>query len=256
MAKFISALIAICALSVNITAFAATSDGNLQVPSRNDIETLGASVTDSSALPAFRPGDTLQFNVSALTTSKELGLISYKYNATLSDSTVQYFNQYTVDSSTKTISYKIRDIADGIYKIVLNGNDGTAVANFYYKVGNPQVSIVKGNGGTTNYYASQAFPQEDGSTKYSIAFLAKLTMSGNDVSLQDAGINSAGLEFNINENKVVRDLTAEQISELLSGEIGGTATVYYGLTMYKVPQTDMNNIVAIPRLDGVAVSAE
>lgn len=261
MAKFIPALIAIFALTANISAYAVTSEGTLTQPTRNEIQTLGESTDDGlsykdkDSLPAFRAGDVLQFDISELTASKELILISHKYNADLSDSTVQYLNQYTIDAASMTINYKIRDIEDGIYKIVLNGNDGLNIANFYYKVGNPTISIVKGNDDTTDYYLSKEY---DGT--YSVAFVAKVTMDTADVTLQDTGIETVGLEFNLKDasgKKVYKDLSSTQISNLLYGdEIGGTVSFYYGLTMYKIPAEDLDKIIATPRLDGVAVSAE
>ena len=280
MLKLISVLVAICAMTVSINVSAATSNGSIASDTRNDVNELGTSY-DGGSLPTFRAGDTLQFDVSDLTADTTLTLISYKYDSERLNSTVQYINEYTIASSSvstqedgtesvpveisKTIDYKIRDIDDGIYKIQINGNDKKGIAEFYYKVGTPKVSIVEGAEGT-NYYVSEAFEQADGSNLYSVAFVAKATIGGN-VSFEEVGLESVGLEFNLKDknsnDKLFKDLTPEQINALLpkleelqNSEINGSVTLYFGVTMLRIPKEDMDQIKATPRLDGVAVSAE
>lgn len=260
-------------MTISINASAATSDGVLSGDTaRNEISTLGTpsadgtSYNDKNSLPAFRAGDVLQFDVSDLTADKTLTLISYKYgydsehNLEHTNSTVQYINEYTIaaDSTTQTIEYKVRDIDDGIYKIVINGNDGKEVANFYYKVGTPKVSIVTGAEGT-DYYVKEGFEQYDGSTLYSVAFVGKVTIGSGDVSFEDVALQSAGLAFNLkNKNTgaaLYEDLTEDQLSKILPevAEINGSLTIYFGVTMFKIPEGDLDQIKATPRLDYVTM---
>ena len=134
------------------------------------------------------------------------------------------------------------------------------VANFYYKVGTPKIGIVKG-ADDTNYYVSNITSTSSGTNVYSVAFVGKATIGGG-VSFEDAGLESVGLEFNLEDKTTgetyFEDLSEEQMSALLPSleEINGSITLYFGVTMYRIPEQDLGKIKATPRLDGVAVSAE
>ncbi len=256
MLKLISALIAICAMTVSINVSAATV-GTITTPTKNNIDSLGTSDTSTDSLPTLRAGDTLQFDVSDLTANTTLTLISYKRGSEATDSTVQYINEYSLTSTSQTIDYTIRDIEDGIYEIVITGNDGKDVANFYYKVGTPKVTILTGEGGT-DYYIKEKFLQANGTYLWSVAFVGKVSMGSGDVSFSDAGLTSVGLKISDTEGHFVyRDLPEEQLSALINNaELFGAITIYFGLTMYKIPENKLNTIIATPRLDKEVVSAD
>lgn len=245
MKKLISVLLTVCAIAANTSALADTvspSAGELD-NSRNNIQIL--STTEEGSLPGFRPGDTLKFNVSNVTSGKQLTLISYKYgdNMELGNNTVQYINQYTLDANSKTIEYKVRDIQEGIYNIVINANDGSKVATFYYKVGNPKVNIVT-PGETSTYYKSQK--NADGT--YSIAFIGSATLGSNEVSFGDTGIETLGITVKHDKGSATSAFS-KNIDDVIkvywdSLETEGSLTFYYGLTVYNVPEAEINNITA------------
>ena len=244
MKKLISVLLTVCAIAANTSALADTdspSAGNLD-NSRNSIQAL--STTEEGSLPGFRPGDILKFDVSNVTSGKQLTLISYKYgdNMELGNNTVQYINQYTLDADSKTIEYKVRDIQEGIYNIVINANDGSKVATFYYKVGNPKLDIIKGTDST--YFKSQQ--NSDGT--YSIAFVASATLGSNEVSFGDTGIETLGITVKQGENSA-KSAFSKNIDDVIKDywtnlETEGSLTFYYGLTVYNVPEREINNITA------------
>ncbi|MBO5060085.1 MAG: hypothetical protein J6C82_04145 [Clostridia bacterium] len=248
MKKLVSVVLAALVMTFSATAFAAEA-GELS-SSRNSVTTLAGEVTASS-IPGFRPTDTLLFNLSGLTTENQMTLISYKVNsegveADLDNTTIQYINQYTLDADTKEIKYTIRDIEEGIYKIVIN--DGTTTLNYFYKVGNPQIELIRG-ANDTDYITKEEYT-EDG--VYSIAFVAKASL-GPNVSFEEVGISDVGfyVENTAAENKnYTATLTNEKLTELYKAvETDGDCNIYYGVTIYNIPaDTDVSTIKVEPQL--------
>lgn len=256
MKKLISVLLTVCAIAANTTVFAADVN-SIITGSQNNKESLVADSTQTAEMPCFKSGDILKFDVSNLTPGNQLTLISYKASAEdLSNSTVQYINQYTLgdEEDTKPIEYKIRDIEDGIYKIVLNGNDNNAVATFYYKVGEATVAMVTATDGTKYHLAQEFGP--DGNTTYSIAFIASAKLDSSELTFADTGVNKLGMKFTANGKTMASsELTSEQIEAAANTvETDGTVTLYYGLTMYNIPDiVAAKDITVVPTKNGVAI---
>lgn len=259
MKKLISVLATVCLLAANVGSFAyAAPMAGTVTSSRNNVENLGSNTSEN--LPCFRPGDTLKFDVSGVTAEKELTLISYKYDidstsTALTNSNVQYINQYTLENSTQAIEYKIRENTDeGIYKILINGNDGTEaneVATFYYKVGDVKLGMVKFTDNDTekNYYKLET--NTDGS--YDIAFIAKATINS-EVSFADLGVTGLGIELKSGDKTVNTEYLTNIDSKIVKGntetgnnnsiEANGDITFYYGVAVVDVPSTETFDITA------------
>lgn len=258
MKKAISLFLVLSVLCVATSAMAATNRVNTvgQAP-RNGVLTFGAAY-NSASMPCFRPNDTLSFDLSALTVSNELTVISYKYNETLSDSTVQYINQYTVDSASKTIAYTIRNLDSGVYVLKFN-DDANEVATFYYKVGKAMVVLVPSQNGATVSAGTFGDPyrmQQINGDKWSIGFIGKVTIDSTEVSLSDIGAKpgftvkntstgtSAKSYFGQSDNKTVANLESSP-----AYEISGSYSFIYGVTVYNVTNGQQNNIKASVSLD-------
>ena len=214
----------------------------------------GNAYTRAQDMPGFRAGETISFTATGLTNGKELTVISYRYNDTLSDSTVQYINQYTI-TGNQLVSFKIRDKASGVYCVKLvDSNDGNAYT-FYYKVGKVTATMVPygANAAGTPY---TMVDYHDGT--YSIGFIAKLKIDSADVDLVDIGVSSVGFQF-IDENaspeingKSSPTLAASGLdtyfatlqSDNSAIELNGSYSVLYGATLWKVPATRKDNIKA------------
>ncbi len=257
MRKLVSALIVICAMAVNVNTFAAPIVGDLD-SSRNSKTELVSDSSDKSSLPTFRVNDIIKFDVSGLQAGNQFTLISYKVNEEdLTDSSVQYINQYTLESATQPIEYKVRDISDGIYQITLNANNGEDddIATFYYKVGTPKVDLICTDAANGKYYTKI---QKNSDNTYSVAFVAKATIGTADVTFSEAGVDSLGLEVKLSENAepIVQKFDDGKIDEIVKSfletnkdnvEIAGSYTIYYGLTVYNIPSQDAAEaIIAAP----------
>lgn len=256
MKKLISVLLTVCAIAANTNVLAADVTSTI-TGSQNGKNSLVADSTQTTEMPCFKSGEVLKFDVSKLTPGNQLTLISYKASADdLSNNTVQYINQYTLgdDEDTKPIEYKIRDIEDGIYKIVLNGNDGNAVATFYYKVGESTVAMVAATDGTKYHLAQEFGP--DGSKTYSIAFIASAKLDSSELTFADTGVETLGMQFTANGKTITSsELSSEKIEAAANTvETDGTVTLYYGLTMYNVTDINAaNSITVVPTKNGVAI---
>ena len=250
MRKLVSTLIAVCAMAVNVNTFAAPTPGNFLNSSRNEKTGLVNTTNALADLPTFRANDIIKFNVSGLKSGKQFTLISYKVDEEdLTNSSVQYINQYTLTGDNHTIEYRVRDISDGIYQITLNANSGETddVATFYYKVGTPKVEIIPAEEG--KYYTKL---QDNKNGTLSVAFVAKATIGTVDVSFSEAGVASFGLDVNLGKdssgNDVIRTEKFEgSINEIVTKfletneaniEINGSYTIYYGLTVYNIPDEE------------------
>ena len=247
MKKLAVMLLTVSSLLLSASAFAATSDGRLGEgsTSRNEKTALVSADSNNNIskadMPCFRAGDTLKFNVSGLTLDNQLTLISYKLGseAALGNEVIQYINQYTLDAASRDISYQIRNTTDGIYKVVINGNDGTDNLVFYYKVGNPKYSIIKSE--STDMKGNGYTIQDNNDGTYSIAFLASITMGSENVSFADAGVDKVCFSFDDGTDtfSATQDLTgldsAFNRDTIIGIETEGSVSFLYGVTMYNVP---------------------
>lgn len=250
MKKLVSIILAASTMAFSASAFAA-SVGTLQTPAegngvRNNVTALGVTAS-ATGLPCFRPNDKLIFDVTGLTKGNQLTLISYKVDAvTLENTNIQYINQYTVGdivdgeaSSKQTIEYTVRDIEDGIYNVVINGNgDGDTAQSFYYKVGDPKATSLEFTEGET---AVSSVTGNNDDTTYSVAFVAKATTgSSSEVSFAETGVSTVGFDLvasNGNNSKTIREnLDATKFNSLTDMiESNGTIEIYYGVQINNVP---------------------
>ena len=247
MKKLISAVLVLASMAVTSTALAATSDGTLGSQSRNDVSSFQTVVTDTDSMPGFRSGDVISFDVTDLISGKNLTVISYKLgdSVTLGNDTIQYVNQYQIDGSSKTIEYTVREnTEEGIYKLTLNGNDNSNVINFYYKVGNPSVSLMVND--STPYWNITEY-ENGGVKKFAVGFVAKAVIGSTDVSLADVGIKELGFSFTANGKAVTQKLTKEQFDAIEEAqkyaETDGGVAFVYGVTIYGM--TSMEEVNAI-----------
>jgi len=247
MKKLISSALAVAAIVCATSSLAATSDGTLGSESRNDVTALQKVDTETSSMPGFRGGDVISFNVGNLISGNNLTIISYKLNNedSLNNATIQYINQYEIDEVTKNVEYVVRDnVEDGIYKLSLNGNDNSEVINFYYKVGNPEFSVVPGDG--TSYKKIESY-QSGGQTKYAVGFVAKAVLGSNDVSFPDVGVSELGFTFTANGTTITQKLTQEPFDAIAEAQKyiesdGGIAFVY-GVTVYGIDSMEKANAI-------------
>ena len=263
MKKAISLFLAVSVLCFATSALAAIGTGTVTGDVRNGQTTMPQSYTLAS-MPCFRTGDTITFTVSGVTSGRELTLISYKYNASLTNATVQYINQYTV-SDDVPISYTVREQASGVYVVQINDESGT-VATFYYKVGNVSVSTVTQSGEVTYpTYGTPYLTHQYSADKWSIAFIGKATIDGSLIKFGDVNA-TFGFEFsdtstgtNIHGKSsgqatgtghtVTGAALDSFFADLLtdngvSVEINGSYSVLYGLTLYNVPNSSYDKVTA------------
>ena len=245
MRKAISLFLAASVLAFATTAMAApTQSGSVTgTPGvRNSVTTFG-NAANAASMPCFRPGDTINFTLGNLTDG-ELTLITYKDGSagSLSDSNVQYINQYTISgSTTQAVNYTIRTQDSGVYVIKANDASGT-VATFYYKIGNAAMYTVNGNGegsgsfGAENASGSPYILHYDApSGTYSIGFIGKAVIDSGSVSLADIGAHPG---FAITHGGTTKNYgfglgsnSGNAVSDLSSYEISGSYSYIYGITV-------------------------
>lgn len=253
MKKIALVLCAVMTFSCMNSVFAAATSTDA-TNSRNTTKIF--TQNKNEAMPSFRAGDTLSFNVSNLATGTQLTVISYKVSGEIGNNTVQYIDQRTIDEAHDTVQYKIRDIEDGIYCVsVKDGNDNEAYT-LYYKVGTPKYAVVKGTDENTNaatdYYVKVEKTTDTG-TVYSVGYLGKAHFKTDDLAFDDYGINGFGFKYSIvgYEDMYVAPTSAQaaelqkQISELMEKHEGtGEFDFYYINTISNVPDTDVDSITA------------
>lgn len=238
MRKLISVILAVASIVCTTSSLAASSTGALISESRNDISVMETEQTSVADMPAFRGGDTIQFNVDGLTNEKFLTIISYKYNSDdFSDATIQYIDQYTIDSSTKMVEYTVRETTkEGIYKLSLSGNDETGIVDFYYKVGNPVITMMPKDE-NTNYWNIESY-ESNGETLWAVGFVAKAVVGSNEVSIEELGVKGLGIKLTANGKTVSEALTQEQFKAISTAqkyyETSGSVAFVYGLTVYGI----------------------
>ena len=274
MRKAISILLAIAALSFGTSAFALNITNNSLTGYEGSVANFAGD--DDVAMPCFRPGDTVHFTVGALSAETELMVLTYKYDynsaTTLSDSTVQYINQYTATANTYNVDYVVRDLDAGVYKLELRAlnADGSYhnLQDFYYTVAKVTAESVTQATDPMNTSAWYVFDSSDG--KYSIGYLGKVTLeagnandevSGN-VTLTEAGAapgfsikdsdignsSAKSYKFGSGDNQAVSALM-DPAYEYDKYELNGTYTYVYGVTMYDVPSAKVGKIIATPITD-------
>jgi hypothetical protein len=250
MRKIISAFLAIGMITLAASAASAASVESV-TGGRSSNTGVIASPSTTSTMPCFRPGDTINFTVSSVTSGNELTVISAKYNETLSDSTVQYINQYTLSSSSQPVTYTIRDQADGVYEVKINDSVNT-VATFYYKIGKPVVTIEDANDLDSEAIVSGTpyIIRQFGST-YSIGFVGRITLSGSVNNFQDVDAqpgftvtDGSHTKTYLLDSDKVDDLDAYLTSKASGLELGGNWSIIYGMTMYDIPAANVGDITA------------
>ena len=211
----------------------------------------------TTPMPGFRPGEQIVFTAKTLTPGAQLTVISYKCEnlssgITLSDSNVQYINQYTI-SGNQEVRYTIRNTGAGIYCLKMNDAAYEDVATFYYKVGDVSTEMIPSDG--TPY---TKVDYHDGT--YSIGFIGKATISGStNVALGDivSGVGftftapTTGTDVNSNVNGATRTIAASDIdtyfNDLIDSgdiELNGSYSVIYGMTIFHVPSVYKDSITA------------
>ncbi len=260
MRKVISLFLAVAVLCLSTSAMAAPTAGTVSGMRKSTNNTLQGSESSTSSMPCFRPGDTISFSVGSVVSGEELTVISYKNGETPDDTTVQYINQYTLSSSSQSISYTIRNLDSGVYMLKFTGSTSGS-ATFYYKIGNATVQVLDnddkdGNGkGTfvTGYGDPYIMKQMDGvGGTWSIGFIGKVTVDSADVTLSDIGA-TPGFEitngskthsygFGQTGQKTVANL--ESVTGNAKLEISGSYSFIYGLTLYDVPNGTENSYTA------------
>ena len=262
MKKVISLFLAATVLCLTTSAMANPSTGSTVTGERNGVNTMPTST--STAMPCFRPGDTINFTVSGLTSGEELTIISYKNGATPADANVQYINQYTV-SGNQAVSYTIRNQVSGIYKLVLTGTQNNS-STFYYKVGRePSLQAMTGNGENSGTFTGNSgtpyvLHYDAPSNTYSIGFIGKITFENDSVNFSDIGahpgfsITHGGTTkeygFGLDINGV--DNTDKTVANLDGLEIAGSYSFIYGVTVKGIPVGQQTGWTAQAVLDAAA----
>lgn len=140
MKKAVSSLLVVVALFTATSAMAATGISDVET-SKNGIKTFAADATNQDAMPQFQAGDQVSFEITGTKADDDITLITYKYNEEPSNSTVQYINQYVAKGETQAVSYKVRDLSEGVYQLKVKVSD-EEVKTVYYSVGTSAVSTV------------------------------------------------------------------------------------------------------------------
>lgn len=256
MKKLIAFLMAGSMLAASSTVLAAnTYGGALEdgYTGRNENTSLVSSVDNTTLMPCFRAGDVLKFDITGLTQNNTLTLISYKASAqSLSNTNIQYINEYKLTGTTQEVTYTIRDNDQGIYKLAFN--DGTGdVATFFYKVATPVFATLEGENGEQYVAKSDAYTV-DGVASYTIGFVGTVKIGTEDgITLKDAGVNNLGFKITANGKALTfglldqadGDTTEEEGFLSAAGDIEASEIIYYyGVEMAGVPGTETENIDA------------
>lgn len=230
MKKLISVLLAVSALALSTSAFAA--DAVSTVSNRNS----NAFQTDAiGSLPCFRNGDSVTFELSNV--SGTVTLLSSKVGASAVDNTsIQYINQYTKDSDNKvSVTYKIRALeTNGTYQLLIKDGDNTVVT-YYYNVANPTAAVVTDKDGNTTL-------ANDGNGKVGFGGVA----TKNGASFTESG---AKVSFKLSDGtkSSTKEYDGATLDEYLGQEVNGNASVFYGIEVSGVtegvtitPSVEMN----------------
>ena len=265
MRKAISLILASMVLCLSTSALATVEtqgrDGSGTIGRNNQSALYSGSYSGTGAInttmPGFRPGDTISFDVTGVTSGNEMTLICYKYGAEsdgLISSEVSYINQYTLSAASQKIDYTIPSgSANGVYKVVIN-DSSNPVANFYYKVGTVTAELISSaEGANPTQYRAKQFADN----KWSIGFIGKVTVKSSDVTLAELGA-TPGFEitdgsvikkygFGVDGNKTVGGL--QNVTGNAKLEVSGGYAIIYGLTMYNVPNGTQDDVRATATTD-------
>jgi hypothetical protein len=170
----LKALVAITALTMALSAAAAYAA--VEVTGSGSYGGTVQTETDSDAqtkMLAVKNGDTIQIAVTGVSSDKDVTLLSYKLGSEPNADTIQYVDQYAVTGNTLDISFKVRNLDVGVYKLVVN--DGTSANTLFYKVGYP--GLVDDKEATTNtYFVGFNVAGTNGEADtVSVAYRAKMT---------------------------------------------------------------------------------
>lgn len=248
MKKIVCFLLALC-LAVPMTVASAASVSG----SRNGINTAVSSYRTDN-LPAFQVGDEIKFNLTGLISGNEVTVISTKWDASkqnITDPTsfnVQYINQYTLNSTSMTITYKVKETGDGIYALkIKDGNSD--IVNFFYKVGSVDLSLIQIDGtAIKDAFGSPYVIRDNGDGKYSVGFIAKATIDDSNVTLVDLKARP-GFQIKYDGGKTLSSYFEEaQLASLVQfvskHEVSGKFSVVYGITVYDIPAADKDKFTA------------
>lgn len=217
MKKLISVLLAVSALALSTSAFAAPDVSDVSNKNPN-ATTLAEERT--GILPCFRNGDAVTFDLTGLTGS-QLTLISSKVGATAGNDTIQYINQYTVSGGAQSVTYRVRELTDGTYNILIKDGDA-AVVDYFYTVANPSVAILTASADPTDYVVAK-------NAKNDQAFAAVASVDG--ANFTESGVKSVGFTFTDGTKKATSStLTAAELDNI-AGEVKGKINVVYGITV-------------------------
>lgn len=264
MKKAISILLAVMMLACATSAMADTDTSNLTNGYSNGTQynrntnTFVASSTSTSMMPCFRPGDTVKFDVTGAAVGDDITIVTYRLGqgGSLSDSTVQYINQYKAEAATQNVSYVVRNIASGVYQLDIKVGSN-AVKQLYYKIGKVSATMIPANGNTDAFVIREI----TGGT-WSVGFVGKVTIDAGSISLADIGakpgfaitIGGTTKKYNfggsnggdsignlgVSDTSAYRSgdklqLDATHTSALSAGnELYGGYSFVYGMTVYNV----------------------
>lgn len=224
MKKLISVLLAVSALALSTSAFAASVDNVLD-------RTKGAksfSTTEAGSMPCFRNGDTVSFNLTGVTGST-VTLLSSKVNASSVDnSSIQYINQYEKGSGdTVLVTYKVRELTNGTYKLLIKDGDAD-VATYYYKVANPVANMAKLTESAAVDYVAK---NEDDYTYMAVASVEGATFT-------ESGVSNVGFKFTTTGGMSAesKTLSATDLDAATGAEVNGSKRVVYAVTVKNVTE--------------------
>ena len=265
MKKVISILLAVMMLACATSAMADTGTSNLTNGYSNGTQynrntnTFVASSGSTSTMPCFRPGDTVKFDVTGAAVGDDITIVTYRLGqgGSLSDSTLQYINQYKATANTQNVSYVVRDIKPtGVYQLDIKVGSN-AVKTLYYKTGNVDACMIPTPGNTSAFVIREI----TGGT-WSVGFVGKVTIDNNVTSLADIGakpgfaitIGGTTKNYNFggsNGGDPIEDLSLSNTTAYRSGdelqldathasalsagnELYGGYSFVYGMTVYNV----------------------
>lgn len=214
MKKLISVLLAVSALALSTSAFAAAP----AVSDRNPNATTLAEES-TGTLPCFRNGDTVTFQLTGLT-GQQLTLISSKVGAAASNETIQYINQYPVVEGATTVTYKIRALTNGTYNILIKDGDADVV-DYFYTVANPSVAILTASANTEDYVVAK-----NGNDQ---SYAAIASVEG--ANFTASGVASVGFTFTDGKKNATSTTLSAETLDSIASEVSGKINVIYGITV-------------------------
>lgn len=258
MKKVISLLLAIATLSFATSAMAAVSVSEPGGDVRNS-GTVFAGTSSTATMPGFRPGDTVTFTITGANVGDDITLVTYVLNNELTDSTVQYINQYTADSvGAATVTYKVRTgLPSGIYQIDIKVAN-QSVKTVYYKIGDVTAKMIAASNidGSDHITGARSVGEyvapvriENNGGKYTIGFLGKVTVSAANISLAELGAKpgftitngSKTKSYNFKEGNNSSKTPGSTLADDSAVEIDGSYSFVYAMTIYNIASESAAN---------------